>query len=232
MVDVYPYRKDNPRARASLLYWASRGPRTTVMPRPALSRAKRCGDDAWHPTVIQTSTVGAVPVHSTARPLQTPGWTRSWWTVAQLAYHEVGELTRRGVPGVWTHGFFDGWAPNYMFYAANGHNAIGRFYETFGNGGADTKDRTVRAQSERTWYRPNPPLPKVRWSLRNNVNLQQSGAAPPLSKWPTTRSDSRDFMKSKRSIEKALRRPAPMHSGGRAATGGGGHLCSAEDCRA
>jgi len=29
-------------------------------------------------------------------------------------------------------GFYDGWAPNYMFYIANGHNAIGRFYETYG----------------------------------------------------------------------------------------------------
>jgi hypothetical protein len=27
---------------------------------------------------------------------------------------------------------YDGWAPNYMFYVANGHNSIGRFYETFG----------------------------------------------------------------------------------------------------
>ena len=56
-----------------------------------------------------------------------------------LAYHEIEEMTKRGVPGVWTHGFYDGWAPNYMFYVANGHNSIGRFYETFGNGGADTR---------------------------------------------------------------------------------------------
>ena len=91
-----------------------------------------------------------------------------------LAYHEVEEMTKRGVPGVWTHGFYDGWAPNYMFYVANGHNAIGRFYETFGNGGADTMDRTVGAQSNRDWFRPNPPQPRVKWSLRNNVNMQQS----------------------------------------------------------
>src|SRR4030095_7665383 len=60
-----------------------------------------------------------------------------------LAYHEIEEFTKRGVPGVWTHGFYDGWAPNYMFYIANGHNAIGRFYETFGATGADTSERTV-----------------------------------------------------------------------------------------
>ena len=28
-------------------------------------------------------------------------------------------------------------------HVANGHNSIGRFYETFGNGGADTADRQV-----------------------------------------------------------------------------------------
>jgi hypothetical protein len=31
-----------------------------------------------------------------------------------LAYQEINELTKRGLPGVWTHGFYDGWAPNYM----------------------------------------------------------------------------------------------------------------------
>ena len=91
-----------------------------------------------------------------------------------LAYHEIEEMTKRGVPGVWTHGFYDGWAANYMFYVANGHNSIGRFYETFGNGGADTQDRTVGAESARDWFRPNPPLARVKWSMRNNVNLQES----------------------------------------------------------
>ena len=62
-------------------------------------------------------------------------------TRQKLAYYEVEEMTKRGVPGVWTWGFYDGWAANYMFYAANGHNAIGRFYETFGGRGADTGER-------------------------------------------------------------------------------------------
>ena len=39
------------------------------------------------------------------------------------------EMTKRGVPGVWTYGFYDGWVPNYMFFIAHSHNAIGRFYE-------------------------------------------------------------------------------------------------------
>ena len=40
-----------------------------------------------------------------------------------LAYQEITELTRRGLPGVWTHGFYDGWAPNYMLAIGNLHNS-------------------------------------------------------------------------------------------------------------
>ncbi len=43
--------------------------------------------------------------------------------------NDVMEMTKRGVPGVWTYGFYDGWVPNYMFFIAHTHNAIGRFYE-------------------------------------------------------------------------------------------------------
>lgn len=89
-----------------------------------------------------------------------------------IAYHEVREMTALGVPGVYTHDFYDGWAPNYMFTVANGHNAIGRFYETQGAGDGST--RIVRNNVERQWHRPNTPLPEVVWSIRNNVNLQQS----------------------------------------------------------
>ena len=42
-----------------------------------------------------------------------------------LAYQEITELTRRGLPGVWTHGFYDGWAPNYILAIANLHNSVG-----------------------------------------------------------------------------------------------------------
>src|SRR4029079_14690243 len=63
-----------------------------------------------------------------------------------------------------------------MFRAAT-HNGISRLYETFGNGGtADTQDRTLSPnETSRTWYRQNPPLPRVRWSLRNNNNYEMTG---------------------------------------------------------
>ncbi|HVR72615.1 MAG TPA: M14 family zinc carboxypeptidase [Vicinamibacteria bacterium] len=214
MVDVYRYRKDNPsRTPPSLLYWGKYVAHDNN--RDGMGLALKQSQNVmrttleWHPTVIHdlhesvpflyTST-GTGPYNAWVDPIVVDEWH-------QLAYHEVGELTRRGVPGVWTHGFYDGWAPNYMFYAANGHNAIGRFYETFGNGGADTKDRTVRSQSERTWYRPNPPLPKVRWSLRNNVNLQQSALLLAMKYVADNKGRFLEnfYLKSRRSVEKPFK---------------------------
>ena len=93
-----------------------------------------------------------------------------------LAYQEITELTRRGLPGVWTHGFYDGWAPNYVLAISNLHNSIGRFYETFTSQGAEC--HTVRlsaAAMERRWDRPNVPVSGVKWCIRSNLNYQQSG---------------------------------------------------------
>src|SRR3989475_9969831 len=92
-----------------------------------------------------------------------------------------------------------------MFYEATGHNAIGRFYEPFGNSVADTMDRTVRAEAQRDWFRPNPPQPRERWSLRNNVNMQESAILLAMN----FVANSKDrflknfYLKSKRSISKA-----------------------------
>jgi hypothetical protein len=120
-----------------------------------------------------------------------------------LAHQEVDDLTRQGVPGVWTHGFYDGWAPNYAFFAANCHNSIGRFYETQGAGDGST--RVITARGDREWYRPNPPLARTLWSIRNNVNLQQSAILVGMN---TVATNSARFMenfwlKGKRSAAKA-----------------------------
>lgn len=121
----------------------------------------------------------------------------------QFAYQEVNEMTKQGVPGVWTHQFYDGWAPNYAFYAANCHNAIGRFYETQGAGDGST--RIIRSRGNRAWYRPNPPLARTLWSIRNNVNLQQSGLLIGMNYLATNKEKFMEnfYLKSKRSIAKA-----------------------------
>src|SRR5687767_8349954 len=212
MIDLYNYRTANPdRAVPPLVYWgkyvAHDNNRDGLGMALALTRNMMKTFLEWHPAVLHdlhesvpflyTST-GTGPYNAWLDPIVVDEWQI-------LAYHEVEEMTKRGVPGVWTHGFYDGWAPNYMFYVANGHNAVGRFYETFGNGGADTMDRTVGAQSQREWYRPNPPLPRVRWSLRNNVNLQQSALL--LAMHFVSRNKERFlhnfYLKGKRAVAKA-----------------------------
>ncbi len=100
--------------------------------------------------------------------------TRHEWQ--WIAHHEVTQLTSHGMPGVWTHDFFDGWNPGYMVFALNNRNAIGRFYETFGNSVPTTMERTVGGnRTSVEWFRANPPYPEVTWSLRNNLNYAQSG---------------------------------------------------------
>ena len=66
----------------------------------------------------------------------------------RLAHKEVQDMTTFGVPGVYTHDFYDGWAPNYMFWIANMRNSIGRFYETQGSGDASTP-QCVRTSVDR-----------------------------------------------------------------------------------
>jgi Zinc carboxypeptidase len=213
MVDIYNYRKAYPKANApSLLYWgkyvAHDNNRDGMALSLALSRNIMKTFLDWHPTVLHdlhesipylyTST-GTGPYNAWIDPILVDEWQ-------MLAQWEVTEMTKRGVPGVWTHGFYDGWACNYMFYAANGHNAIGRFYETFGNSGADTRERKLQpAQTNRVWYRPNPPLPKVKWSMRNNINLQQSALLLAMNFLANNKARFLEnfYLKSKRSVAKA-----------------------------
>ncbi len=93
-----------------------------------------------------------------------------------------------------------------MFIAAT-HNGISRLYETFGNGGsAEMRERILSPNdTSRTWYRQNPPLPRVMWSLRNNNNYQQTGLLVSLNYFATNKlTFLRNFYeKSKRSITKA-----------------------------
>jgi hypothetical protein len=212
MVDLYNYRKANEGKRApGLLYWgkyvAHDNNRDSLGMALALSRNQMSTFLEYHPTVLHdlhesvpflyTST-GTGPYNAWLDPIVIDEWQT-------LAYYEIEEMTKRGVPGVWTHGFYDGWAPNYMFYVANGHNSIGRFYETFGNGGADTQDRNVGPQSGRDWFRPNPPLPRVKWSIRNNVNMQESAILLAMNYVANNKDKylNNFYLKSKRSVAKA-----------------------------
>lgn len=213
MVDLYNWRQAHEKQPSpSLIYWgkyvAHDNNRDGMNLSLALTRNVWKTFFEYHPLVLHDLhesvpflyvSTGMGPYNAWYDPILISEWQK-------LAYHEVEEMTKRGVPGVWTHGFYDGWAANYMFLAANGHNAIGRFYETFGNGGADTRRRSVpTASTTRTWFRPNPPLPDVNWSLRNNVNLQQSGSLLALNYTARNRTEflNNFYQKGQRSIAKA-----------------------------
>ncbi len=120
-----------------------------------------------------------------------------------ISYREVRDMTAYGVPGVYTFDFYDGWGPNYMFTVANGHNAIGRFYETQGAGDAST--RVISTNVQRQWHRPNTPLSQTVWSIRNNVNLQQSALLIALNYMADNKEDflQNFYLKGQRSIAKA-----------------------------
>jgi hypothetical protein len=108
-----------------------------------------------------------------------------------------------GVPGVYTYDFYDGWAPNYMFWIANMRNSIGRFYET--QAARDASNYVLELNVERQWHRPNTPLPSVVWSIRNNLNLQQSARIIALKEVADNRNEylHNFYTKSARSVAKA-----------------------------
>jgi hypothetical protein len=149
---------------------------------------------------LYDNTVGDGPYNAWLDPLLTNEWQ-------MLGWNNVQEMTRLGMPGVFTHGDFDTWSPGYLMFLAATHNGISRLYETFGNGGtAETLERTLSpTETSRTWYRQDPPLPRVQWSLRNNNNYQQTGLLVSLSYFANNRAQFLDnfWQKSKRSILKA-----------------------------
>ncbi|MDZ4675040.1 MAG: M14 family zinc carboxypeptidase, partial [Gemmatimonadota bacterium] len=135
---------------------------------------------------------------------------QEWHT---LAYQDVTELTRRGLPGVWTHVFYDGWAPSYQLAIANLHNSIGRFYETYTSRGADCQTVQLgQAQTSRQWYRPNPPVNGIRWCIRSNQNFQQSGVLISLRYVAEQRETflRNNVTKAERSIDRG--RYGPLHA--------------------
>ncbi|HEX2833873.1 MAG TPA: M14 family zinc carboxypeptidase [Thermoanaerobaculia bacterium] len=212
MVDLWRYREKNPTLPTPpLVYWGHYvvhdNNRDQISMGLALSRNMMKAYDDFHPQVMHDLhesvpfmyiSTGTGPFNPALDPLMIDEWHR-------MGFHEMDELTQRGLPGVWVHGFWDGWAPNYLFWLGAGRNTVARFYETFGNRWPTTEKRVVRGASDRTWFRQNPPLPTVSWSLRNNVNYQQSGVLFALNDMARNRERflQRFYDMGKRSIAKA-----------------------------
>jgi hypothetical protein len=215
MVDLYRWHVAHPgEATPSLLYWghyvAHDNNRDAMGLTLKLSQNvlnAYIGNQAQvlhdlHESVayLYDNTIGDGPFNAWIDPLLTNEWQMIGW-------NNVQEMTRYGMPGVFAHGNFDTWSPGYLMFLAAMHNGISRLYETFGNGGtAETMERTLSpSETQRTWFKQNPPLPRVQWSLRNNNNYQQTGLLVSLNYFANNR---RLFLqnfyeKSKRSVLKA-----------------------------
>ena len=166
----------------------------------------------WHPTFLHDLheaqsylyvSTGTGPYNPQLDPIAVD----EWWMLAET---EVMEMTKRGVPGVWTYGFYDGWVPNYLFWIAETHNSFGRFYEVQSYGpDVQEKLQLPASTTSREWYRPNPPLPEIKWGPRNNTNIQESAILFALNKVARERSLYLEnyWLKSKRTVDKGKNGP-------------------------
>src|SRR6266702_4023192 len=147
---------------------------------------------------LYDNTIGDGPYNAWIDPILAAEWQ-------MIGSRNVAEMTKFGMPGVFTHGVFDTWSPGYLMFIAAMHNGISRLYETFGNGGADTEERTLEPEEyARTWYRQNPPLPKALWSQRDNNNYEETGLLTSLHYFKENKRLflKNFYLKAKRSVMK------------------------------
>ncbi len=123
---------------------------------------------------------------------------------------EMAQMTKWGMPGVYTHAFMDGWSPGYLGSVAYNHNGLMKMYETqsgrdldsaamataragvtsgtgatagggFGGRGGAIPTGRGGAQ-EREWYRGNPIgfNDIATFTRRSNTNYMQTGVLTAL----------------------------------------------------
>jgi hypothetical protein len=213
MVDIYKWHLAHPGENyPSLIYWghyvAHDNNRDAIGLSLNLTRNVLNTYTGWKAQVLHDlhesvpylydNTIGDGPYNAWVDPILTDEWQMIGW-------NNVSEMTKFGMPGVFAHGDFDTWSPGYLMFIAAMHNGISRLYETFGNAGADTVERTLSPDEySRTWYRQNPPLPKAKWSQRNNNNYQQSALLTSLYYFSNNSKLflKNFYLKSKRSVLK------------------------------
>ena len=213
MVDVYNWHLAHPGQNwPPLIYWghyvAHDNNRDAMGLSLKLTRNVLNVYLSWKPQVLHDlhesvpylydNTIGDGPYNAWVDPILTDEWQLIGW-------NNVSAMTKFGMPGVFAHGTFDTWSPGYLMFIAATHNGISRLYETFGNAGADTLTRTLSPDEyQRTWYKQNPPLPRAKWSQRNNNNYQQTALLISLDYFNKNRKLflKNFYLKSKRSIEK------------------------------
>lgn len=213
MVDVYRWHLAHPHENwPQLIYWghyvAHDNNRDAMGMTLKLTQNVLSTFVDWHAQVLHDlhesvpylydNTAGDGPFNAWLDPILTNEWE-------MIAWRNVADMTEFGMPGVFTHGDFDTWSPGYLMFIAATHNGISRLYETFGNGGADTVERTLQPDEySRTWYRQNPPLPKILWSQRDNNNYEETGLLTSMHYFQQNRNLflKNFYLKAKRSVLK------------------------------
>jgi hypothetical protein len=215
-VDTYYYGKKTGKPRPPLMYWGKYVQHDNN--RDGMGQYLKLTQNItrnvleWHPTILHDLheaqsylyvSTGTGPYNPSLDPIQ----VNEWWLLAET---EIMEMAKRGVPGVWTYGFYDGWVPNYLFWIAVTHNSFGRFYEVQSYGPDPVKNlRLPASTTSREWFRPNPPLPSINWGPRNNTNIQESAILFALNQVARNKELylENHWMKSKRSVEKGKNGP-------------------------
>lgn len=161
---------------------------------------------------------GAAPQNPNLDPLlfaELP-WFANW---------EMAQMTKWGMPGVYTHAFMDGWSPGYLGSVAYNHNGLMKMYET--QSGRDLDSTVVAAAGrggaaagggrggpvptgrggaqEREWYRGIPigADDLATFTRRSNANYMQTGVLSALqlaSMFPATVLEN-FYIKTRNSIE-------------------------------
>ena len=215
-VDTYYYGKQTKKQRPPLMYWGKYVAHDNN--RDGMGQYLKLTQNItktlleWHPTILHDLheaqsylyvSTGTGPYNNSLDPVQ----VNEWWLLAET---EIMEMAKRNVPGVWTYGFYDGWVPNYLFWIAITHNSFGRFYEVQSYGPDVTENlRLQPTVTSREWFRPNPPLPSIKWGPRNNTNIQESTLLFALHQVAQNKELYLEnyWMKNKRSVDKGKEGP-------------------------
>ncbi len=215
-VDTYYYNKRAGGTRLPLMYWGKYvqhdNNRDGMGQYLKITKNFTQGVLEWHPTILHDLheaqsylyvSTGTGPYNTALDAIAID----EWWLLGQT---EVMEMAKRGVPGVFTYGFYDGWVPNYLFWIAITHNSFGRFYEVQSYGPDVNPNLTLGVtQTSREWYRPNPPLPSIAWGPRNNTNIQESALLLAMNKVAQDHELYLEnyWLKNKRAIDKGRNGP-------------------------
>lgn len=125
---------------------------------------------------------GAAPQNPNLDPLlfaELP-WFANW---------ELAQMTKYGMPGVYTHAFMDGWSPGYLGSIAYNHNGLMKMYET--QSGRDP-DTTTTARRDSTALRDTTAAARVSGQTGSATAAAGPGGPGRTSNVPTGRGGAQD----------------------------------------